>query len=208
MDIDPQIAEALAVTAELTGTQISPGAARVLAQDLAAYPKAQLLGALSRCRRELKGRLTVAEIVNRLDDGRPGPDEAWAMIPRGEEETTVWTEEMATAYGAAAPALADGDRAAGRAAFREAYIAAVADARANAKPVAWQVSLGHNRAGREGAILEAVQKGRLTHAQAERYLPNPEALANIAGPASLQSLMAGVLERMDSGDDDPPEGQQ
>lgn len=196
MGTESQLIEALAVTAELTGTQISPGAAKVLAMDLAAYPPQQVIAALARCRRELKGRLTVAEIVNRLDDGRPGPDEAWGMIPRAEEATVVWSDEMRAAYGAAAPLLAEGDRAGARAAFREAYIAAVADARAQAIPVEWQVSLGHDKAGREGAILEAVQKGRLTHDQATRYLPNPEAIRSIAGPGTIQGAIAGVLARI------------
>ena len=79
-----ELLQALAVTAELTGTELSEPAARVMANDLAAYPVQQVLGALTRCRRELKGRLTVAAILERLDDGRPGPNEAWAMIPQDE----------------------------------------------------------------------------------------------------------------------------
>ena len=64
--------QAIAVTAELTGTQLSEGAARVLAADVAPYPEKQVMGALVRCRKELRGRLTVADIIARLDDGRPG----------------------------------------------------------------------------------------------------------------------------------------
>ena len=82
MTLDNELAEALAVTAELTGTELSVAAAKVMATDLAAYPRQQVLGALARCRRELKTRLTMAAVIERLDDGRPGAEEAWAMIPK------------------------------------------------------------------------------------------------------------------------------
>ena len=90
--------EALAVTAELTGTELSEAAARAMVADLQAYPAQQVLVALTRCRRELKGRLTIAAVLERLDDGRPGPNEAWAMIPQDEAGSVVWTQEMAEAF--------------------------------------------------------------------------------------------------------------
>ena len=58
-DIDDLI-DALAVTAELTGTDLTKAAVKVMARDLRVYPLGQVLGALTRCRRELKGRLTIA----------------------------------------------------------------------------------------------------------------------------------------------------
>ena len=101
--------QAIAVTVELTGTSLSEDAARVMAQDLARYPENQVLPALTRCRREIRTRLTVADVVARLDDGRPGPEQAWAMVPRDEAQSVVWTEEMAQAYGAAVPLIFEGD---------------------------------------------------------------------------------------------------
>lgn len=164
--------EALAVTAELTGTQLSEGAARVMADDLSHYPVSQVLGAFSRCRRELKGRLTVAAIVERLDDGRPGPEEAWAMIPQGEAESVVWTTEMAQAFGVANPLLQLNDPVAARMAFKETYLAAVTLARSERQPVHWTVSLGHDATMRAAAVEEAVRKGRITSEHATRLLPN------------------------------------
>ena len=89
--------KAIAVTAELTGTTQSAAAAEIMAQDLARFPESQVLSALTMCRRELKGRLTIADVIQRLDDGRPGAEEAWAMIPKSEGSTVVWTAEMAHA---------------------------------------------------------------------------------------------------------------
>jgi hypothetical protein len=142
------ILDALAVACELTGTELTPAAIRAMLTDLSGYAPDQVLAALARCRRELKGRLTLAAIIDRLDDGRPGPQEAWAMIPTDEQDSVVWTDEMAEAYGLAAPLLADGDRIAARMAFLEAYQAAVHRARAERRPPRWFPSLGMDPRGR------------------------------------------------------------
>lgn len=182
--------KALAVTAELTGTELSEVAASVMADDLAQYPLPQILVALTRCRRELKGRLTFAAIVERIDDGRPGPNEAWAMIPQDEQGSVVWTTEMATAYGIAAPLLREGQVIAARSAFIEAYERDVARARAEQAPVRWTPSLGHDPAQRMGALQEAERKGRISSDHAAALLPGPDrattdaSIARLAGPAS------------------------
>jgi hypothetical protein len=166
------ILETLAATAELCGSPMSKPALSMLAMDLDGYPQAVVLDALRKCRREHKGRLTVEAIVSRIDDGRPGVEAAWSMIPRDEGSTVVWTEEMAKAYGAASPLLADGDVIAARMAFREVYIAEVARARDASEPVKWTPSLGHDPAGRESALRDAVERGRITMDKAMLYLPH------------------------------------
>ncbi|CAJ4970183.1 Uncharacterised protein [Burkholderia pseudomallei] len=166
-----RVLEAIAVTAELCGKVFSPAAARQFAADLSPYPEAQVLGALERCRREVKGVLSLADVISRLDDGRPGPDEAWAMIPRDETQSVVWTDEMAEAYGVARPLLAVGEPIAARVAFREAYARAVTLARCNQHEPQWRLSPGYDPAGRELAVSDAVSKGRLTSQQAMLLLP-------------------------------------
>jgi hypothetical protein len=154
--------DAIVVCAELTQTQLSRPAATVFAQDLARYPEHQVLKALARCRRELKSRLSLADVISRLDDGRPGVEEAWAMIPRDENSTVVWTREMAEAYGIAAPLLSEGDRIGGRMAFKEAYTSKVQAARDAGLPVKWEPSLGHDPHGRDSVLIQAAQQGKLT----------------------------------------------
>jgi hypothetical protein len=176
-----ELIDALAVTAEVTGTDLSKGAAKVLALDLAPFEHGQVMAALVRCRRELKGRLTIAAIIERLDDGRPGPAEAWAMIPQDEDGSVVWSEEMAQAYGVAAPLLAMGQTIAARSAFVEKYAALIATARAEQRPPKWTPSLGRDPWGREAALLTAVQAKRIAEESAQRLIPNlqpPE--ANVA----------------------------
>ena len=99
MQHSENLLKAIAVTAELTDTDLSEAAARVMAEDLAMYPEKQVLGALIKCRRELKGRLRISDVIERLDDGRPGPEEAWAIIPRSESDSVVWNRDMAEALG-------------------------------------------------------------------------------------------------------------
>lgn len=169
-----QLLEALAVTAELTGTELSKPAARVMVADLSAYPLPQVLVALSRCRRELKTRLTLAAILERLDDGRPGANEAWAMIPQDENGSVVWTDEMATAFGVAAPLIAAKQIIAARSAFIEAYERECAKARAELRQPRWFPSFGFDRRQRAPAIEEAVRKGRISQQRAAALLPPPE----------------------------------
>lgn len=164
------VIEAVAVTAELTGTSLSPAATKILCEELAPYPEKQVLGALVRCRRELKGRLSLSEILSRLDDGRPGPEEAFAMLPRNEAQTVVWTTEMQKAWGVSH--MVD-DQVAARMAFKEAYTKIIAEARANGDPVVWQPSIGHDPLGREGPLREAAEKGRLSTHHVQSLLPPP-----------------------------------
>lgn len=154
------------VTAEVCGTTLSEPAAEMMAMELAAYDRGWILGALKRCRMELKGRLTMAAILERIDDGRPGADEAFAMLPTAESQTVVWTDEMA-----AASSFRDisADNMTQRLAFREAYIKAVAHARETRQPARWWVSIGHDVAAREQPIAAAVAAGRLELRQAQTY---------------------------------------
>lgn len=171
MERSKQLMEAIAVTAELTGTNLSEIAARVMTQDLMQYPVEQVLGALVKCRRELKGNLRIAEIIDRLDDGRPGANEAWSMIPKNESDSVVWTREMAESFGVALPLIDDGDHIAARMAFIETYKVKCADARNNGVPVQWKPSLGFDKDGREHVLIDAVEKGRLTRDHVAGLLP-------------------------------------
>lgn len=168
------LAEAVIATAEQCGTRLSENAAELVIQDLEAYPQEVVFAALAKCRRELKGRLTVAEILCRIDDGRPGPDEAFGMLAWDEETTVVLTREMQEAQGAACHLWHAGDRSGARLAFREAYIRLVNAAREARRPVSWEVSLGWDKAARRGPIEAAMRLGRIEPERALRLLPAEE----------------------------------
>lgn len=177
--------KAVAVTAELLGTEMSEVAAQVFAQDLARYPEHQVTGALERCRREVRGRLTLADVISRLDDGRPGAEEAWAMIPKDEYSSAVMSDEMAEAYGVAAPLLASGDEIAARMAFRESYVRLVQKARDEGRQAKWFPSLGFDPAARASAVADAVRHQRLTVEQSARLLP-PEQHEQVLATLGVQ----------------------
>lgn len=171
MDTNQRLIEELQATAELTGKQISSVAAVMLLNDLRGFSPQQISNALAKCRAELRTFPTLADILSRLDDGRPGPEEAWAMIPKDEEGSVVWTPEMAEAFGAARPLLLEDDPIAARMTFKEVYTRLVCNSRSNHAPVRWVPSLGFERSGRHLAIKVAVEAGRITHEAAMLYLP-------------------------------------
>lgn len=119
--------------------------------------------------------ITPADIGNLIDranpDGRPGADEAWAMLPyRDEAASVVMTEEMAEAFGIASEV---DDKNGARMAFRDAYNRIVErNKRAGIKPK-WFASLGDDKNGREIVISEAVRLGRISQTQADKLLPPP-----------------------------------
>lgn len=191
-----RVLQAVAVTAELTGTMLSEAAARVLCGDLAEFPEEQILGALSRCRKELRGRLTVAEIISRIDDGRPGAEEAWAYhVPKNESATVVWTEEIRAAWAIAYPLLKENDEIPARMAFKERYTAEVMKARDAHRVVQWTATLGHDPHQREGALLDAAEQGRLPLPYVQGLLSHVGTtdnlrLANLVARATEGKLLA------------------
>jgi hypothetical protein len=184
------LVEAILLTSEICGQALSAPAARILAGDLADFDEAAILGALARCRIEVHGRLKVVDIIVRIADGRPETEEAWNMLPMDEMTSTVWTEEIAFAWGLASPLLEAGDVAAARATFSEGYAKAVQQARIRREPVRWMPSLGSDVRGREAVVLDAVRKGRLSMTQASALLPPGDlpALAANDAPARVRKL--------------------
>lgn len=164
--------QALAVTFEATGTDMSEAAIRILVADLAPYPQDQILASLTRCRKEIRGRLTLSDIISRIDDGRPGPEEAWAMIPRDEYASVVWTNEMAEAWGSAYPLLKVDDVVPARMAFLERYRTIVQKNRDFGVPYQWIPSLGTDPHGRVTALEEAERLQRLPAGTALKMLPH------------------------------------
>lgn len=181
--------DTLAATAELCGAPLSVPALALLALDLDTYPEPAIRAALRRCRMEHRGRLTAEAVISRIDDGRPGPEEAWAMIPRDESGSVVWTDEMAAAYGIAAQLLAQEEPIAARMAFLEHYRAAVAKARLDGVPARWRPSLGRDPRDRERALAEAADKGRIGR-------DAPLALAHVSTPALAHEERVGGLVRI------------
>ena len=211
-----KLLEGIAATAEIMGREISPEAAMVMAQDLAQYPANVVVQALANLRRDAKARFSTGAIIEQIEklqpDGRPGADEAWAMIPMDEYASAVMTQEMAEALHIAQPLLDEGDKIAARMAFREAYNRIVDANKRNGIKPSWFPSLGQDKEGRDTVLADAVRLGRIGAEHAiglvapdkiapmlqsagevrmalEHKMPTSEAaLANIA---RIKSMLAG-----------------
>lgn len=166
-----QLMEALAVTAEVCGADISPAAAKIMAAELAGEPFNAVITALVKLRREHSGRLTLAAIMSRIDDGRPTADEAWVMIPKSEEHTAVITQDTMNAMCVSDPLREDGDVVGAHIAFKDAYKKSVSDAKIAGTPVKWIITIGWDKSMRAGIVAEAVKLGRITEEKAMACLP-------------------------------------
>lgn len=181
-----KLMQALAVTAELCGgTQLSELAAKAFLNALEAYPEDAVIRALGRCTTEVSGRLTPAQVIQRIDDGRPGAEEAWPIASKGgtdERITKVWTDEMEEAWTGCAE-IFDSDPIAARMTFKEIYSRAVRENREKHLPTHWHPTLGFDKQGRIEAIEAAISKGLLTVQtlpEGIKHLAAPETPARIA----------------------------
>ncbi len=196
MNLSENVVKAMAVTLELTGTNLSDPAATAILTDLAAYTEPQVLAAFKRCCRELKrGQFTLNAVLERIDDGRPAPEEAWAAVPKDEAASGFLTDEMRDAYRVAWSLVQAGELIPARMAFLERYRVAVQQARDARRPVRWEFTPGTDKDGRELVILDAIEKQRITADHARALLPyhrDDEGLN-----ARLIALSSGAFKRLE-----------
>lgn len=188
-----QLIDALCLTAEAMGNVITPTTAMVMADDLADYSMPELGRALRACRREVKGRLSVADVIQRCqaEDRRPGKDEAWSIGLESSDEygTAIMTWEIQQAMIAARVILDEGDQVGARMAFMSAYERLVRESRQINRPIQVIVSLGFDKARRETAIQQAVQLGRLSIQQADHHLKG----LCLDAPGQTGQAIAGLI---------------
>lgn len=136
---------------------------------------------------------SLAAVKSRIDDGRPEPDEAWGLMPVEEGQSVVWTDEMAEAFGAAIPLLDGKANISARMAFIAKYKALVSDAKLRGVAVKWSASLGYDQLGRQHALTEAVNKGRITKGHAVKLLPSLTFKVHDGGRLLLKACAGEVL---------------
>lgn len=165
------------------GKVLSNGAMKAVFEALRHYPLDMLLPAIKRHIQTAQFAPAPKDIIDMLEmkQKRLTADEAWAMMPRDETETVVWTDEMAQAYGIAYDLIVDGDRIAARMAFKSAYERLCDEATVIGKPVRWSVALGYDKTKIEPVLQQAVQLGRISRESVKHYLPAPMDGGPIAG---------------------------
>jgi hypothetical protein len=154
----------------------------IYVRALADIPKNHLRRAVKSAIDELKWFPKVAELrelagalPSSISDGRPGPEEAWARMPKGEhieDDTVVWCEEERSAYDACRGLLLDGDQIAARMAFKERYERELAESRSQGRPVRWTVSAGYDVGHRLTILAVAVETNQISLETALQFVPD------------------------------------
>jgi hypothetical protein len=175
------INDQLTIMAEAFGEKLTEERQEIYCAGLAEFPQNRLDVAFRRARYELKWFPKLAElrelagaVPGGSNDGRPGPEEAWAKMPKGErieEDSVVWCEEERIAYGACRSLLLDGDQIAARMAFKERYEREVAAARSQGTPVRWTISAGYDVGHRLSMLAKAVEERKLSLEGALTFVP-------------------------------------
>lgn len=165
------------------GKVLSPNAMKLCIKALEQYPIEHLLLAIEHHVKTAPFAPAPKDIIDLLEmkQKRLTADEAWAMMPRNEFETVVWTDEMAAAYDIAYDLIVDGDRIAARMAFKSAYERLCDESNVMGKPVRWKVAIGYDKAQIEPVLQKAVELGRISHESVQQYLPAPMDGGPIAG---------------------------
>ncbi len=114
----------------------------------------------------------INEILRAKDTSRPGPEEAWAIAVKSndESETVLMNDEIAQAWVTANPIFALGDEVGARMAFREVYARLVKEAKG---PASWWPSIGTDPYKRDTALSEAKRQNLLPAPQIAAVLPAP-----------------------------------
>lgn len=180
----------------------------VYAEDLADIPQGRLASAFQRARREYDyPKLPPVAFIRRMagagaqTDGRPGPEEAWARMPKGErmeQDSIVWCEEERIAYFACRSLLLDGDQIGARMAFKERYERELSEARSQRRPVRWLMSAGYDLGHRLTTLATAVQEKRMTLQSALEFVPGERQndFAQLLPAAEVKGLLTGKAEKL------------
>ena len=206
--MNEQIAKALAAMAKLMpgGERIDESAGDFLISALSEYDSNQVLNSLHRCLKELKFFPTISEIIDRIDDGRPGTEEAWSLAPKYEESAAYLNNEIMGAWKVASDLIRDGgNMVSARMTFKEIYEKTVKENRSKGIKPNWWMSRASGRGSdvvNQSAVRDAVELGRITNAQALVLLPNFIAQENktpqLPQNNSIQTLIGSTFNKMDA----------
>ena len=187
---EEQLVDMIMITAEVMGHELKPSAVTMMVADLAEYDFKALTITLTRCRKELTGKLTLKGILDLLspDGGWLSANEAWsrALPAADENKTVVWTDEARKAWFVALPMIEAKDKVGARMAFIAAYEREVANAKNSGKAPQYEVSPGEDELLREATIRQA---------QSEGLLPAPVKQLALAAPVD-EATMANNRQRL------------
>lgn len=209
-----EIAKALAVMAKLMpgGERIDEDSGDFLINALSDYDQEAVLKSLRRCFKELKFFPTVSEIIDRIDDGRPGTEEAWALAPKHDDSAAYLNDEIMGAWKSANDLLREGgDMIAARMTFKEVYERVVKENRSSGKVPKWFLSRASGRGSEvsnQAAMRDAIEKKRISIQSVLALLPDftlsttENKLIGISKPqvGNIQNLISSTMKKLGSGE--------
>lgn len=202
------INDELTILAEAFGERLTEERQEIYCAGLADIGQDRLAVAFRRARYELKWFPKLAELRDLAGalgvasgDGRPGPEEAWARMPKGErmeDDSVVWCDEERAAYGACRSLLLDGDLIGARMAFKERYEKELAEARGQGRPIQWSISAGYDMEQRISTLASAVQEKRISLDGALNLIPGERRadFAQMLPSAQAKGLLTGKIESL------------
>jgi hypothetical protein len=196
----------LTTLAEAFGEPLTDQRQDIYFGGLVDFSQDQLRVAFRRARYELKWFPKLAELrglagalPSALNDGRPGTEEAWVRMPKGErmeDDSVVWCEEERIAYGACRSLLLEGDLIGARMAFKERYEKELAEAQSKQRPVQWIVSVGYDVNHRLATLATAVQEKRISLGYALDFVSGERRndFAQMLPPSEAKGFLTGEVE--------------
>lgn len=182
---------------EQGGTPATPELARLVEMTFAGMDETTLQKAAVEAMKTVRGRITVADLQKHFDlvrvptpDEHPSAEEAWALVPKDEDETSHMTAEMKDALyrGNVYDYLNRDDHFGAERTFKKLYDENVAKSRARGQKAVWQVTLGHDRSKRVLGLERAVSRGIISSDDAYAHDPDNQAIYLSAEKTFLLSL--------------------
>lgn len=199
--LSDKVIESIGLTIESYGRAAPDGVLMLWVEDLSCFTEIAILDALKRYRADRSNDRapTIGQIIALIErveeDGRPGAEEAWAIIKPligNEELSVIVTVEMQCAY-PAGQALGQ-DEVGARMAFIESYRRLVAEARTNRVACKWILWAGDNKDLRADVVERGIRDGRLKINEMKQWLPAP-----VAKNLQLTDVLRENIDRSEQG---------
>lgn len=176
-----------------------------ICEDLEGYTLEEIHQSWRKFRKTEKGRFmpSVFDLISNIDDGRPTAQKAFAMLPQAEEQTVVWTAEMAAAWRISRQHPKGSSLA--YSAFKDEYDSLVLEARKVQQKPRWSVSAGTDGGSRDAVLSEAVNAKRISLDYARQFSPElgaPRSQQLQIGSVDVQKLIAQTKTITQETDDD------
>jgi len=173
------VLESLTVSLDMMGQDMNEASIQMMARELYSFPFEVVQKALRLAVRECKYKLNLAEIISRIDDGRPSPTQAWQSMSQFKESDAYYVpDEMHRAWCGVSTDMEHADNSikiACRQSFLETYEKMCQESCDQGKPISYFLSQPQG-IGREQKVLEVITKaiaqGQITTDKAVAYLPH------------------------------------